>query len=266
MTAPSERPRHALLPDRERSHAVLVGSSAGLRHWIFLRQAEEVASQLASALASPGPGGAFHWRNTTLVLGPQRPADILDAVRHAAEAASDVLLFYYAGGGYQHDGEFAFGVTDTDRQHLADTGVSPSTVAGIMSTSQATRPVVILDCYPAVVAPFTSLTPTPTVLTASTSSFQPMGDPFSETLVAGLTRGVQEGPEVLDLVTLQNAIEAAYTQIRYDVENEYIGGPSHVVLHGSHELALGINPAFGRPNGFGALPPNAAFVDEREAW
>ncbi|MDX2683485.1 hypothetical protein [Streptomyces soliscabiei] len=92
------------------------------------------------------------------------------------------------------------------------------------------------------------------------------GDGRDETLVDGLTGGVQEGPETLDLVTLHNAIEAAYTRTRYYVENEYIGGPSHVLLRGGRELALGTNPAFGLPNRSGALPPHPDVVDEQESW
>lgn len=267
MGAPWEQPRHALLPDRGRSRAVLVGSSAGLRHWLYLREPEEAARSLALALTSSGPDGAFDPKSTTLLLAPERPADVLDAVRHAAEEASDVLLFCYAGHSFRHDEELTFGVMDTDRRRLTDTSVGLDAVAEIMSTSQATRPVVILDCDHADMegARFTGTAPAPSLFAACQSSFWPTPDPFIKTLVAGLRAGVQDGPEVLDLVTLQNAIEADYARTRYYVENEYIGAPSRLLLQGGRELALGINPAFGDPNSPGTLPFNSAVVDEQEA-
>ncbi|MCZ0985013.1 hypothetical protein [Streptomyces diastatochromogenes] len=226
--------------------------------------------------ALPTPRHLMHWccrfsgsgSLSTLLLGPERPADVLDALRHAAEAASDVLLFWYAGCGFTREGGLVFGVMDTDPRHPADTGVALDAVAEIMSTSQAGRPAVILDCDHAAIATtrFTGTAPAPSLMGAETSSFRPMADPFTETLVDGLTDGVQEGPEALDLVTLHNAIEAAYTRTRYYVENEYIGGPSHVLLRGGRELALGINPAFGLPNRSGALPPHPDVVDAQESW
>ncbi|MEU3657361.1 hypothetical protein AB0E67_32165 [Streptomyces sp. NPDC032161] len=268
MTVPPVPPRHALLPDRERSRAVLVASNAGLRQWPSLRQPAELTARLAQALTSPGPGGAFHRKNTALLLGPERPADVLDALRHAAETASDVLLFWYAGRGFPREGGLAFGVTESDPQHAADTGVDLDAVAEIMSTGRAARRVVVLDCDHAATATtrFTGTAPAPSLMAAETSSFWPMADPFTETLVDGLTGGVQEGPETLDLVTLHDAIEAAYTRTRYYVENEYIGGPSHVLLRGGRELALGVNPAFGLPNGSGALPPHPDVVHAQESW
>lgn len=161
-------------------------------------------------------------------------------------------------------------MTETDPRHAADTdtGVDVNAVAEIMSTGRAARPAVILDCDHATTATtrFTGTDPAPALMAAETSSFRPMADPFTETLVDGLTNGVQEGPEALDLVTLHNAIEAAYTRTRYYVENEYIGGPSHVLLRGGRELALAMNPAFALPNHPGALPPHPDVVHAQESW
>lgn len=266
VTVPQVRPRHPLLPDRARSHAVLVASNTGSRQLPSSRRPEEVTARLARVLTSPGPDGAFHARNTTLVLGAERPADVLDALLHAAGAASDVLLFWYAGRGLLHEDTLTFGALGTDAPYPAGAGVELAAVAQIMTTSQAVRPAVLLDCDYAAVATtrFTGTAPAPSLLAADASSFWPMADPFTETLIEGLTGGVQDGPEMLDLVTLRDAVAAAHTRTRYCVENEFIGGPAGVLVRGGAELALGGNPAFG-PNGSGALPPHPDAVDARES-
>ncbi|MFF2848248.1 hypothetical protein ACFVT5_18290 [Streptomyces sp. NPDC058001] len=267
-TVPPVPPRPTLLPVREHSRAVFVGSSACLpQSTSAIRQPEEVTDRLTEVLTSPGPHGALHRQGTTCVRDPERPADVLDALRQAAELASDVLLFFYAGSAFLHGSGLVLGVGETDHRRPAETGVALDTVAEIMSTGRAARPVVILDCdYGDLAAHrFAEAVPGLSLLAAGTSSFRPTVDPFTATLIEGLTGGVQDGPETLDLVTLQNAIEADFTRTRYFVENEYIGGPSSVLARGGRNLALGVNPAFGR-NGSGALPPHPDVVHEQEAW
>ena len=170
MTTYDERPRHPLLPDRDRSWAVLAGSSAGVREWPQLREAEETIASLAVALAPAGPGGALHWSHTETLLGAER------------------------------------------------------------------------------------------------SSFRFSGDRFAQTPLQGLQQGVEEGPEVLDLVTLKDGIEAGYAELRYRVEDECIGGPSALTVHRGREVALGVNRAHGAAGSRAALPPNPAVVHAREGW
>lgn len=266
MTVPPVQPRHTLLPDREHSRAVFVGSDAGLRQQPYGLRPQEAAAGLSRILTAPGTGGALDRDSTTLVSGPRRPADVLDALRQAAEAATDVLLFYYAGSTSFHEGELFFDVTGTDPQR-PDTGVAPEALARIMHTGRAARPVVILDCdhAPLVASRFTETAPDLSLMAARASSFRPMADPFTETLMTGLTSGVQDGPQALDLATLKNVIEADYTRMRYYVENEYIGAPSHVLVRAGRELALGVNPSFGQKRS-GALPPHPDVVDEQESY
>ncbi|MFD8948217.1 hypothetical protein ACFV0B_05100 [Streptomyces xanthophaeus] len=267
MTAHSVTPRHPLLPDRLRSCAVFVGSDDGLDRWPGLRSPQEAAGALARVLTSLSRGAAFHREGTTLLLGPRRPAEVLDALRDAAAQASDVLLFFYAGAGYPLERGLALGVAGTDPRRPAGTGVDLDEVAAVMRASTAARRAVVLDCAYAGLATSrcTGAAPAPSLLAAGSSSFSPMTDPFTETLVEGLTGGVQDGPEVLDLPTLRHAVEAAYARTRYYVENEFIGGPSHVLLQGGGELALGVNPAFGVPDRPGALPARPDVVDAQES-
>ncbi|WP_418955409.1 hypothetical protein [Streptomyces tritici] len=262
MTAAEDRPRHLLLPDPERSRAVLVGSGAGLD-----RPAEvtEPTRRLAvEALTGAGSGtGAFHPENVTLLLDPERPEDVLAAVREAADAASDVLLFQFAGRSFLRGDRLFLGVRGTDPERPEDTGVGAAEIAGIMGAGRAARVVVALECsWPdAAASAWTEAAPRASVL-AGPSSFEYTEDPFTGTLVHALLKGVQQGPQVLDLVALGNAMEAAYAETRYCVENEYIGAPSGVLLRGGADVALGVNPAFGAAKDVGALPPHPDVVDE----
>lgn len=263
-TVPSAPLRDAVLPDRDGSHAVLVGCSVGLEEWFHFRKPEEGARDLAHVLA--GPEGAFRPEHVTVLLCPRSRQEVLDALRQAADAASDVLLFFYAGRGFLHGEELALGVMDTDPHDPARTGVDLDVVAQIMGTSRAARPAVVLDCDYAALATtrFTGHAPAASLLAAGRSSFTVMSDAFTKTLVRGLTHGVSQGPRTLDLETLQDAIYAAFASLRYSVENEYIPGPTRVLREGGQALALGINPGFGSHRD--ALPLNERVVDEQEGW
>lgn len=223
MTAYPLLPRHSLLPDLERSRAVLVGCDDGVLHHPSIERPEQLTRELAEALTSPDAAMAFRARYTEVL---HHPAGMLDAVRNAAEAATDVLLFYYAG------------------KSLPD----PRAIAEIMSTSRAARPVVILDCDNGGGAMnyFTNLVPIASVL-AGRDGFSLTLDPFTPSLVQGLSRGVWEGPEMLDLVALRSAIEASFAETRFHVESEYILGPSDLMMRlPFRRLALGINPSLSR--------------------
>ena len=202
---------------------MLVGCGDGVLPHPSVQGPEEVTRDLAEALTSPDAALAFRARYTEVL---HHPAGMLDAVREAAEAASDVLLFYYAG------------------KSLPD----PRAVAEIMSTSRAARPVVILDCDNGgeAMSCFTKLVPIASLL-AGRDSFGLTLDPFTPPLVQGLSRGVWEGPEMLDLATLRTAIEASFAETRFYVESEYILGPSSLMMRLPYrKLALGINPSLSR--------------------
>lgn len=80
-------------------------------------------------------------------------------------------------------------MTDTDPDHLPGTGVALDAVAEIMSTSQAARPAVILDCGYAAIATtrFTGTAPAPSLMAFAARGAQ---DPALEEV---LLRSVLEG-------------------------------------------------------------------------
>lgn len=119
---------------------------------------------------------------------------------------------------------------------------------------------------------FKKLVPRSFVLAGS--SFGPPGDqlvPFTPTLVYGVQCGVWDGPEVLDLVTLRDAVEACFHERRYGVEADWVVGPAELSVrhpHGFPMVALGVNPVFGMSErlGTGALLRDIAAVDEAYGW
>ncbi|MEU4254556.1 hypothetical protein AB0F15_44935 [Amycolatopsis sp. NPDC026612] len=92
--------------------------------------------------------------------------------------------------------------------------------------------------------------------------------PFTPALVSGLVHGVREGPEMLDLLTLRNAVEAHFDEARYYVEDDWVVGSSSLtVCHPPRfrMVALGANPVFGeagRHRGGGLLRDKDAVTAE----
>ena len=279
MTTDVPQQRPALLPDLERSRAVLIACDDDV---IRVPESQPAArsAQLAQTLVSPGLGRAFHSESVTVVTSWQHPAEVFDAVRRAAEEASDVLLFHYVGSGARHR-EFAL-------TRAVPGSASPAplhVVADIVRESPAARRVVLLDCEdfetasgyftrdPGPGGPGTSRTQSlvgksPYMYFRSGDDMIPAGDEFTDTLAQALRSGVTDGPELLDLVTLRNAVEGRWAELRYYVENEYIGAPDTLRLIGGQDVALGRNVAFG-PDGDRSRHPfhlDAGVVDLVERW
>ncbi len=144
-------------------------------------------------------------------------------------------------------------------------------IARIIAGAEAVRSVVVLDGVG--FGLFREHAPASFVLGGS-SFGPPDGDqlcPFTPTLVSGLVHGVREGPEVLDLLTLRNAVEASFDEARYYVEDEWVGGPSRLTVRHPPRfrmVALGANPVFGeagRRRGGGLLRDEDA-VTEAYDW
>jgi hypothetical protein len=234
-------PRSARLPDLDQSRAVLVGHGDGVLFTDSRSGPGELARDLAAALGSPGGGRAFRDTRVEVLAPGHSRAGVLDAVRRAADAASDVLLFYYAGCGAAHE-EFLRGGGTSGMAAVAD----------LMSGSRALRPVVILDCVNAygALAWFTrrsmswstDLFKILSLLAPPKSSFE-SPNPFTATLIHGLTAGVEDGPEGLDVPTLGHAIGIS-NLMASDPDNLF-REPPEVYVAGGHRLILGMNPAFG---------------------
>ncbi|MFD1045854.1 hypothetical protein ACFQ1S_09910, partial [Kibdelosporangium lantanae] len=86
--------RHPLLPDLQRSRAVLVGCDDGVPR--RYGSPEKMATELAKALTVPNMTAAFDAAHTQVVLSPQHPSEMLATVSVAAAAATETVLFYFA--------------------------------------------------------------------------------------------------------------------------------------------------------------------------
>jgi hypothetical protein len=258
MTAGATPQRQPLMPVLVGSRAVLVGRDTpepdadhGFGHGY--ESAVKATKALARTLTSPDIGMPFLETHTEQLVCGESPDTVIDVMRRAAAAASDTLLFSYAATGPEH-----WEAPDGAEQWTEHPGSQRSVlgrVADIMRDSGATRLVVLLDCGFAEIAAQHFTQPPPPARPRRSAHLSLLGasrwmlfgseiDPFTSTLTRALQAGVNDGPETLDLVTLRNAVEAKFTELRYLVENEYIPGAKQLLLHGGHEVALGINRAF----------------------
>jgi hypothetical protein len=264
--------RHPLLPDLERSGAVLVACDDDAVR-APESQPSARAARLAEALVSPATGMAFHPARVAVVASWRR-TEVLDAVRSVAADASDVLLFLYVGSGRRHEG-FALAGPNPGVRSQAPL----REVADVVRNSPAARRVVVLDCEHLATASgyfvrdatpdaawMTSLLgKEPTMYFGSGDDRVPAGDELTRTLAEALWSGVADGPPLLRPSTLRSAVEARWAQLRYYVENEYIGAPDTLTLVGGDDVALGVNVAHGNP-GTGGFPRDPAAAHEAESW
>ncbi|MEU7466982.1 hypothetical protein AB0A94_00200 [Streptomyces sp. NPDC044984] len=275
MATNAPRRRPALLPDLERSRAVVVACDHDDVRPPEV-QATADAEKLAEALTRPEIGPPFLPEHLTLLTSWKHPDEIVDAVRRAAGEASDVLFLHYTGTGRRHD-DVVF------PRGAGDRGERPSpllTAIGIVRDSRAARRVLSLDCeghgtawgwlddHPGEDASRTTGTLSlmgkgPTMYFGFGDGRIPAGDSYTLALDGALRSGVADGPELLDLTTLHDAIEAHWAQLRYDVENEYIGAPPSLGLRDTAPVALATNISHGTGNGFPARPE---VVGEQNHW
>lgn len=240
--------RNPLLPVLAGSRAVLVGRDVpepdadhGFgRGW---ESAELATMRLGQVLVSPVQQ-AFEMTSVAELVGDPSPDEVIEAMRWAAVVVSDTLLFSYSATG-----------PIGDRSELA-------TVAQIMHDSAAARLVVLLDC-----SDFASLVPLflkPDAVDPDRVSLlagerhmllSSEIDPLTSNLAEVIATGVRGGPEVLDLVSLRDAVRARYTELRVQVENEWIPGEKSLFCYAGQRVALAVNPA---------LPPSGEVPRRRE--
>jgi Caspase domain len=217
--------RRSGLPDPQASRAVLVGVS----DYMTLEQLPAVANNIATlqhVITDTDLWGLPDEHCTTL-LNPTSVDEVLDAVHGAASAASDVLLFYFAGHGLlddRSDLHLALPGSDSDRLYKA---VRYDDIRReVVGTARACYgKVVILDCCysgralqggmsgSVEVADHASVDGT-YLMTASAETSVALAPPgedytgFTGALVDKLVHGLPDGPELLDMETLFHHIRA----------------------------------------------------------
>ena len=225
------RARSPLLPDLERSRAVLIAcDDPAVR--VPESQPTVRTKELAGALVAPHLGPAFSARHLTLVTSWTSPQELVDVVGPPLAEASDVVLFHYRGTGAVH------------RRLLDPTLLE---IGRLVRESAATRHVVLLDCEDNAhilrscrrdLAPGDRRTDSIAMhgVLPVVEGHEPdsRGDEFTDTLVDVLHSGVRGRRAVLSLLDLCDA-----------VENEWIAGASSVSVSDEHQAALSINLAHG---------------------
>ncbi|GAA2347541.1 caspase, EACC1-associated type [Streptomyces violaceusniger] len=216
----------AVLPDPAATRAVLIGTS----RYAHLEQIPAVAnnlSALAAALCAPGSWGLAP-EHCTVIEDPGTAVEVLEAVRTAAEEATDTLLVYFAGHGLVEPrrGELFLGLTGS-LQHRSYTGLPYGTLRDVVLDGRAGRQVMLLDCcFSGRVLGFMSAAAAEAVIdqveiegtyllaSVPDTSFAlaPPGEThtaFTGELLRLLREGVPGGPELLDLDTVYAAVYAA---------------------------------------------------------
>ncbi|MFE2186317.1 ABC transporter substrate-binding protein [Streptomyces sp. NPDC059455] len=254
----------AVLPDPAASRAVLIGTS----RYAHLEQIPAVAnnlSALAAALCAPGSWG-LRPEHCTVIEDPSTAVEVLEAVRTAAEEATDTLLVYFAGHGLVEPrrGELFLGLTGSI-QHRSYTGLPYGTLRDVVLDGRAGRQVMLLDCcFSGRVLGFMSAASAEAVIdqveiegtyllaSVPDTSFAlaPPGEThtaFTGELLRLLREGVPGGPELLDLDTV-------YAQVYAALRAKGRPLPQKRDRNTAGGLALARNAAWAPP-GFGPAPP-----------
>ena len=254
----------AVLPNPATTRAVLIGTS----RYAHLEQIPAVAnnlSALAAALCAPHSWGLAP-EHCTVIEDPATAVEVLDAVRTAAEEATDTLLVYFAGHGLVEPrrGELFLGLTGSLPQH-SYTGLPYGTLRDVVLDGRTSRQVVLLDCCfsgrglgfmspPGAEAVIDQVEVEGTYLLASVpdTSFAlaPPGEPhtaFTGELLRLLRDGAPGGPELLDLDTV-------YAQVYTALRAKGRPLPQKRDRNTAGGLALARNVAWA-PRGFGPPPP-----------
>ena len=132
------------LADPAQSRAVLIGGS----RYELLPSLSSVRNNLgamAAILRDPGVWGVTE-DHCRVVADPKTPAQLVDPIVAAAQAATDMLLIYYAGHGLTNRaGDLQLTIADSDAAR-AHSQVPYQWVRDPIRDSPARRRVVILDC------------------------------------------------------------------------------------------------------------------------
>ncbi|GAB3430954.1 caspase, EACC1-associated type [Actinophytocola sediminis] len=225
------------LPHPEASRAVLVGVS----EYRSLEQLPAVGNNLATLrqVITDVDLWGLPDEHCTVLLNPTAFEEVMDAVHTAASAASDALLFYFAGHGLLDDRSDLFlALPESDQDRLYRAVRYDDIRREVVSTARACYgKVVILDCCysgralqggmsgPVDLADHARVDGT-YLMTASAETslaLAPVGEDytaFTGALVDKLAHGVPDGPDLLDMETLFYHVRADLQARRFPVPQQ----------------------------------------------
>ncbi|MER6139268.1 ABC transporter substrate-binding protein [Streptomyces sparsogenes] len=249
-----------VLPEPAASRAVLIGTS----RYDHLEPLPAVANNLralAAALCAPHAWGLAP-EHCTVIENPGSAVEVLDAVRAAAEEATDALLVYVAGHGLVEPrrGELFLSLTGSVRQR-SYTGLAYATLRDVVLDGRARRRVMLLDCclsreVPGFVDGVEALIDRSAIEGAcllaavpdNSFAFAPPGEPhtaFTGELLRLLNDGVPGGPELLDLETVYARVYAALGAKGRPLPHRRDGGTAGGLALARNAAPAG--PVFGPP-------------------
>ncbi|MGK5741391.1 caspase family protein [Micromonospora sp. URMC 103] len=133
-----------MVSDADRSWAVLIGADRFAADLPDIPAVRENLSALRAVLTDPQVGTLPQCHR---VDGDATVADVGAALKEAAEAATDVLLVYYAGHGLVDDlGRLYLALADTDPRLPGYSAVPVELIKHDLAISSAANRVLILDC------------------------------------------------------------------------------------------------------------------------
>ncbi|MEU8822387.1 ABC transporter substrate-binding protein [Streptomyces sp. NPDC048636] len=251
-----------VLPDPAASRAVLIGTS-DYAHLESIPAVSANLGALAAALCSPRSWDLAP-EHCTVIEDPLAAMDVLEAVRTAAEEATDTLLVYFAGHGLVEPrrGELYLGLTRSMPQR-SYTGLPYGALRDVVLDGRAGRQVMLLDCcfsgralgFMGTASSVIDQVETEgTYLLAAVPdtsyALAPPGEPhtaFTGELLGLLRDGMPGGPELLDLDTV-------YAQVHAALRAKGRPLPQKRARNSAGKLALARNVAW-VPPGFGPPPP-----------
>ncbi|MFE7046342.1 caspase domain-containing protein [Streptomyces atratus] len=241
--------RHPEMPSLDHSCAVIVGVGRFRDpRLVNLPGVVHGAEALYSLLTSDVP--TFRPDATVAVPDGSR-LEVLNAIHNAAQKATDTFLLYYAGHGLlTSSGGFNLAASDTEWDRPF-TAIPYDDVREALAMSGARRKALVLDCCfsgravqgsMGTVAELAAASGT-YVLSSTSSARAAIASPskrypdFTGMLLDVLERGVEGGPEVLDVQTVYHALKERLASQ---------GSPQpEMTSRGDARLALGLNHAAG---------------------
>ncbi|MET8836967.1 caspase family protein [Micromonospora sp. NPDC004540] len=238
------------LPDPMASRAVLIGA-ASYDALAALPSVQNNLDSLRGLLCDTGVWG-LPAANCTVLQDPGSVGEVLEAIDSAAEAAEDTLVVYYAGHGLTEPNTFnlflGLPAADLNRLHRA---VRYDDVRRIVTRSRCLSKVVLLDCCFSGQAMVGGMSGTGEIadrvrvdgtylMTASAetaTALAPVDEnltAFTGELVALLNRGLEDGPELLDLDTI-------YWHVRNELASKGRPIPQQRARNDGRTIVLGRN-------------------------
>ena len=207
------------LPDPEASCAVLIGTDS-YRDLEPLPAVSNNLERLRQLFTSPDLWG-LAFRRCIVAANPSGPAEVLDLLHGAAVQATDTLVVYYAGHGLldPHTDELYLALPDSSPERLYSALRFEDLRREMVMVAGAQSKVVILDCCYSGRAMAGGMSGSMEMadqaridgtylMTASAETVRaqaPVGEEFTAftgELVTALSRGIPDGPDLLNVETL----------------------------------------------------------------